>query len=224
MYLEALRLHFEGDEMVITTTRRTRKSFWLDPRFVIGLGLVIGSVAGVAALVSAADRTTLVYAARAPLGLGDIAHASDLVATKVRLGQAGDLYLSSGQLPDDGVVITRAIAVGELIPLSAVGTATEPEQTRVVVSVTGVLAASIGPGSVVDVWSAAEVDSGHFGPPAVLVGSATVVRLVDSQGLIARDSVSVEVQVPRNEVATVLESLANGDVISIVPVSTPVGH
>jgi hypothetical protein len=94
----------------------------------------------------------------------------------------------------------------------------------VVVSVSGVLAASIGPGSVVDVWSAAEVDSGHFGPPAVLVDSATVVRLVDSQGLIARDSVSVEVQVPRNEVATVLESLANGDVISIVPVSTPVGH
>jgi hypothetical protein len=210
--------------MVVTTTRRTRRSFWLDPRFMIGLGLVIGSVAGVSALVSAADRTTVVFAARAPLSLGDTVRASDLTATKVRLGPVGDLYLASGQLPADGVVVTRAIAAGELIPLSAVGSAAEPGQTRVVVTVSGVLAASVGPGSVVDVWAATEVDSGQFGPPAVLVDSATVVRLVDSKALVARDIVSVEVQVPRQEIAAVLESLANGDVISIVPVSTPVGR
>ncbi|MDQ1583466.1 MAG: hypothetical protein QOF36_1520 [Microbacteriaceae bacterium] len=210
--------------MVAKATRRTRGSFWLDPRFVIGLGLVVGSVVGVSALVSAADRTTVAYAARGPLSLGDTAHASDLVATNVRLGQAGELYLSSGQLPAEGVVVTRAIAAGELVPLSAVGSAAKPEQTRVVVSVSGVLAASVGPGSVVDVWAAAEGDTGQFGPPAVLVDTATVVRLVDSQGLIARDGVSVEVQVPRDEVAAVLESVANGDVISIVPVSTPVGR
>jgi hypothetical protein len=68
-------------------------------------------------------------------------------------------------------------------------------------------------------------DDRRFGPPAVLVGSATVVRVLESKGLISdsRGHV-VELLVPRDKIARVLEAVAGGDAISLVPVSIPVAR
>ena len=86
----------------------------------------------------------------------------------------------------------------------------------------GAFTYSIEPGTVVDVWSAAQTDHGVFGPPTVLVGSATVVRTIESSGLIAGNGSGVEILIPREKVARALEAVANGDAISLVPVSLPV--
>jgi hypothetical protein len=97
--------------------------------------------------------------------------------------------------------------------------------TNIVVELQGKLAASIGPGSVVDVWSSRQTDRGLFGPPAVLVGEATIVRLVEPAGFMAADGgISVELLVPKAKVAAVLESVANGDAIAVVPVNTELGE
>ena len=205
------------------TPRRTR--FRFDPRFAIGLALVAASVAGVSAIVANADRTTAVYAARGALAVGDRILASDLVTTQVRLGVADTLYVTPGRVPADGLVVTRTIAAGELVPASAVGTRSGESVTNIVVELQGKLAASIGPGSVVDVWSSRQTDRGLFGPPAVLVGEAAIVRLVESAGFMAADGgLSVELLVPKAKVAAVLESVANGDAIAVVPVNTELGE
>lgn len=203
---------------------RRRRAFWIDPRFLVGVGLVLASVAGVYAVVASAQHSTVVLAARAPLTAGDTVQASDLVPTEVRLTGSDQLYLTREALPAAGAVVTRTIAAGELIPASAVGAATSPEQTSIVVTVRGQLAGSIGPGSVVDIWSAAQLEHAHFGPPVVVVDSATVVRVVEGNRMLGdRDGVGVEVLVPKKKVATVLEAAANGDTISVVPDSTPLG-
>lgn len=205
-------------------TRRRRK-FWFDPRFGIGLGLVVASVVGVGAIVTATDRTAVVYAARSSLTAGDTVRAADLVPTKVRLGGVSRLYLAGGALPGAGAVVTRTIAAGELIPVSAVGAAAGVSETSVVVNVQGRLAASIAAGSPVDVWSAEQLERAHYAPPAVLVDGATVVRLIEGDGvMVNHDGVEVEVLVPRKKVAAVLEAVANGDVVSVVPDSTPLGR
>jgi len=199
-----------------------RRRLWFDPRFAIGLLLIVASVAGVVAIVGAADSTVLVYAAREPLAPGDRIDSGDLVGTSVRLDGAERLYLVPDDLPDDGLVVTKAVAEGELVPASAVGAAAGERQTSIVLSVNGDLAASVDAGSTVDVWSARESTGGVFEAPVVIVSAATVVRLVDQQGLVVDDgSAAIEVLVPRTDVARVLEAIANDDAIAVVPASLP---
>ena len=153
---------------------------------------------------------------------GDVVDSGDLELRSVRLGEVGEHYLTSEALPESGIMVNRAVAEGELVPASAVGSADSSRLASVVVGVDGQLPQSVDSGSVVDLWSAAQVDGGGFGPPAVVVSSATVVRIVEDEGIIARGEASgVEVLVPRARVAMVLEALSNGHSISLVPVSVP---
>jgi hypothetical protein len=202
-------------------TRRAR-SVALDPRLLIGLALVVGSVAGVLAIVSAADETVQVYAAGQSLAPGDRIDVRDLEPVDVRLDDAGTLYLVPGDVPSAGVVVSRAIDEGELVPASAVGSADGLRLTSVVLDVGGTLAASVTAGSTVDVWAAREAESGAFGPPVVIVSGATVVRLVESESIVAGgQTTGVEILVPKSKVARVLEAMANEDVLSIVPATLP---
>ncbi|HEV7811530.1 MAG TPA: hypothetical protein VGO99_01110 [Leifsonia sp.] len=203
---------------------RTPRGFWFDPRFGIGLALVLASIIGVVWLVSAADRTVQVWAAREALSPGDTVRGEDLVLRNVRLGEAGRLYLGSEQLTSSGLMVTRAVAAGELLPTSAVGARDGARVASVVVMVSGQLPQSVAAGSVVDLWSAREVETGVFGPPSVLVSSATVVRVVESEGFIVDGAgVGVEVLVPRSRIALMLEAIANADALSLVPASLPLG-
>ena len=203
---------------------RTRRARGVDPRLIIGVVLVIGSVAGVYAVVTAADRSVLVLAAASTVSPGDRIYVGDLRPTSVQLGDAGDEYLQEEDVPDDGLLVTRAVAEGELVPRSAVGAASSIRFASVIVTVRGQLSKSIVPGVVVDLWSSAEAEHGVYGPPVVLVGSATVVRVVESGGIIADQGGGVEVLIPRARIARVLEAVANGDAISLVPVSIPAGR
>jgi hypothetical protein len=199
-----------------------RKPFAFDPRLAIGLALVVASVAGVVAIVSSADETVRVYAAAAPLAPGDRIETRDLVTSDVRLDKADSLYLLPGGVPSGGVVITRAIARGELIPLSAIGSVEGLTFTSLVLTVDDALAVSIDSGSTVDVWAAREGANGTYLAPAVVVSAATVVRLVESRSIVAGGkTVGVEVLVPKDRVARMLEALANDDAISIVPSTLP---
>ncbi|THG35689.1 hypothetical protein E6C70_06565 [Glaciibacter flavus] len=196
---------------------RAPRSFWIDPRFIVGVLLVAGSVIGVCAIVATVDDTTQVYAARGTLSVGQRIDDSDLVVRSVRLGSAGAQYLAVDDLPDGGFVATRSVLPGELVPTSVVGRASEAGHSTVVVSVDR-LPASVVEGSVVDLWAAPATDSSHFGPPAVLVGEATIVATHDSGGLISdARSTTVDVLVPSAKVASVLEAIAGDSAISIVP-------
>lgn len=203
-------------------TERAPRAFWFDPRFGIGVALVVASVLGVVWLVSSADRTVQVWAARAPLSPGETVERADLELRSVRLGESGGLYLAAGRLTDEGLVVTRAVAAGELVPASAVGSRAGIRYASVVVMVQGKLPQAIAEGSVVDVWSARQTENRVYGPPAVLVSSATVVRVWEADGLVVDGtSIGVEVLVPRTKVAVALEAIANRDAVSLVPVSLP---
>lgn len=202
---------------------RSPRSWWFDPRLATGVVLVIASVVGVYAVIASSNRSVLVYAASSTLNAGDRVHRSDLVATSVQLGDAGARYLTQTDVPADGVLLTRSVSTGELVPASAVGLTSSIRVASVVISVKGQLSVSIAPGSVVDVWSAALAEDRHFGPPAVLVGSATVVRVLESSGIISDGQArAVELLVPRDRIARVLQASADGDAVSLVPVSVPV--
>jgi flagella basal body P-ring formation protein FlgA len=203
---------------------KRKRSHAFDPRLAIGLALVIGAIAGVVWIVAAADDTVQVYIARAPLAPGDRVTDDDLEPQSVRLDAAAGLYLAPGDLPAAGVIVTRSIAAGELLPSSATSSTDSLRLATVVLSPAGPLAASVGPGATVDVWAARELENRQFGAPVVIVSNAIVVRLVNSDSIVAKSQLTgLEVLVPRARVARVLDALANGDVISVVPATLPVG-
>jgi hypothetical protein len=209
--------------------KRRRRSFWFDPRFAVGLVLVVVSVLGVVGLVDAANSSIEVLAARSALAPGQHVETSDLVPTSVRAGHVEKLYLTAAEVPSEGVVVTRPVAAGELVPHSAVGSTAGDQLTSVVVSVNGGFAASITPGSRIDLWSAQQVDevdgaSGGFAAPTVLVSSAIVVRLIDQKNLVTTAGSSIELLVPKSDTASVLDAIANGAALSVVPVDLPLGQ
>lgn len=185
----------------------------------IGVLLVLGSVAGVVAVVASNDRTVPVYAAAEPLVPGSRITADAVRVARVRLGTATDRYLAA-PMPSDGVVVTRSIAEGELVPLSALGAAASVTDASVVVPLSTRPAAGVGPGSVVDLWAAAKATAGadrKAPPPHVLVSGAIVVRTVAATGLLATDqAAALEVEVPRDDVAGVLQAVADGEAVSAV--------
>ena len=194
----------------------------IDPRLVIGLLLVAASAVGVFALVSAADASETLYSARVTLTAGDRIDEDDLLATSVRDGAGGGLYLAPGDIPPDGLVVTRTVGEGELVPMSALGSTAGVRLTSIVLSVDGQLPATVVAGSVVDVWVASEDDNGRVGAPEVIVSAATVVRLVESETIVAgRQTTAVELLVPRDRIARVLEALAGEASVSIVPADLP---
>jgi hypothetical protein len=202
-----------------------RRAFWFDPRFAIGLVLVVLSVAGVVAIVATSDSSITVMAARTAIAPGQRVSVHDLVATRVRVGRSDRLYLAPADVPADGMVVTRTIAAGELIPASAVGGIAGEQRTSVVLALTSRLPQSVGAGSRLDIWAAQAASNGMFDAPTVIVSSAVVVRLVEDSGILRSDTgSSVELLIPRSDVATVLESVANGAAVSAVPLDLPLGR
>ncbi|HEV7949186.1 MAG TPA: hypothetical protein VGP24_05400, partial [Glaciihabitans sp.] len=163
---------------------RKKKAVWLDPRFAIGVFLVFISVAGVVSIVAAADSSISVMAAREPIVPGQTVTAADVIPTQVNVGSAAELYVVDTDIPEGGLVATRSIAAGELVPLSAMGTLDGLQLTALVLTLESRLPESVTVGSRVDIWSSSEIGSGTFEAPTVVVPGAIVVRLVEDDSLV----------------------------------------
>lgn len=201
----------------------TRRRFWVDPRFLVGVVLVVASVVGMVTIVVRAERTTTVYAATDALIVGDRIHSADLTRLKVRLDGASGLYLTPARVPAEGVLVTRTVVAGELVPASAVGAVDGELVTSLVVTLRGLLSESVTAGSVVDVWAAPQEGNARYAPPGIIVAGATVVRIVEKSGMLATtEAPMVEILVPKSAVSTVLEAIANTDAVSLVAVNAAV--
>lgn len=213
------------------TDATPRRRFALDLRLVLGLLLVAASVAAVTFLVGAADTRVSVYAAGDALAPGDRVDADDLVERSVALDGAEDLYLRVGALPEEGFVVAQAVAAGQLVPVTAAGSIDGQRATSIVLQLAGPVSTVVETGSLVDVWGVASLDGATpgesgTGTPVVLASQATVVRVLEDDTLIAGAggaASTVEVLVPRSRVARLLQAIAHGDALAIVPSGLPLG-
>lgn len=203
---------------------RPRRRVAFDVRLVLGLLLVAASVAAVTVLVGAADARIPVYAAADALAPGDRVRAADLVERRVALDGAEDLYVRVGDIPEEGFVVAQPVAAGQLVPLSAAGSLDGERATSLVLRLAGPVSSVVATGSLVDVWGVAELEQGEAGTPVVLVAEATVVRVLAEDTLLAgapTASSTVEVLVPRTRVARLLQAIARGDALAVVPSGLP---
>ena len=204
-------------------TDRERGALRLDPRLIIGIVLIAGSTAGVWALVSGFDDSIEVYVARDTITAGSAIEIDDLAVESVRLGSSAGRYLLADQPADRDLVATRTVPAGEFVPRSAVDEVDRTGLSVVVVPSRGPVPKGLSAGDRIDVWSARAVERGTFEPPKVLISDAEIAGLVESEGMVQSAGVSVELLVPREKVAALLQALAAGDAIDLVAARSAVG-
>lgn len=200
----------------LESARPRPRAFWGDARFLLGIVLIVASVAGVWFVVAAARQTAPVFAAARTIVAGQALTEADLRLVDVALGTLEGSYLSSVAL-DDGLVATRTIQEGELVPESAVGSAAGAHTTTVVLRSSADVPASVDAGSVVEVWEAPLIERGSYDLPRILVADATVVSVTREESMIGGGGAALEVVIPRADVAAVLAAMADESALSVVP-------
>ncbi|RII42561.1 flagellar biosynthesis protein FlgA [Galactobacter valiniphilus] len=201
------------------TRRRFSRAGVKDPRFVIGVVLVLASVLGVVALVQSFDKTQAVYAAARDLGAGSELTREDLVVLNVRLGDSAGAYLSAASEPPAGTRVLAAVRQGELLPLRALGPAGD-ERRPMRLDLDGGAPAGVWVGSHVDVF-VTEVKDGATAAPRVALRSLEVTAISTSEAGLAGNSRTVlEVLVPPAEVAT-LVAARGAERVDVVAGSPP---
>ena len=162
-----------------------RRPFFGDLRFVIGVLLVLASVAGVWLLVSSSRQTAPVLQATRTVLPGDTLDSADLQVVEVGLGVAAETYLTPQALRS-GAVATRTLTAGELVPRAAVGGADQLRTTSIVISSSTAVPVHVGPGTSVELWHAPPKEDGRtFEAPRILVGDAAVAEVAEEEGMLA---------------------------------------
>ncbi|NAZ77026.1 hypothetical protein GTQ99_16580 [Kineococcus sp. T13] len=206
--------------------RRIGAPSWRDPRLLVGLALVLGSVVAGARVVTAAQATTGVYAVGSAVGAGQPVSAGALRVVQVHLDEAtAGAYLGAGEELGAGAVALRGLPAGELLPRSAIGRVGDLTARPVSVPLEGPPPAGVAVGALVDVWvvreSPASASTSAAVPeePQQLAEAAEVSAVAaGGTGLSARSGADVQVLVPRGALPRVLQALTDGADIVLVPV------
>lgn len=198
--------------------RRLRKPGWKDPRLLVGILLVVVSVAGVLTLVSVQNETVPMYVARRDIALGQKIDPEALRVVDVRLDAVQDRYLSAEQPPAGDLHANSLIRAGELLPLAAVGGRDPQGRKPLSVELTQELPVAVGVGTRVDVWAAERGStSTSYGEPQRLLQSVEVsaVRELDS-GFGATSGHVVELLVTDEDLPGMLSAMANEARLTVV--------
>ena len=196
---------------------RSRRAFWGDVRFLVGIVLVILSMCGVWLVVSSAGATTPVLQATRTIVQGEALSSDDFQIVDVGLGRLTDEYLAPQELAA-GTIAARTVVEGELVPRAATMDAEESRTTTIVIESSTGIPADVTPGTVVELWQAPllEDDRSHDAP-RILVTDVVVATVQEPEGVLAGDTASVEVVIDRADVADVLAAITGGALLSVVP-------
>jgi hypothetical protein len=193
---------------------------WRDRRLVVGVVLVLSSVALGARLVGQADDREPMYVASHPLAPGQRLTVKDLRVARVRLDRVGSQYLSAGSPLRVGVVVLRSVQAGELVPVASLGPPEAVTARPVAVTVQSGAVDGLRAGALVDVWVAAKVaGSESFAEPELVVQSADVVSVSTGGGLVGGTSdATVRLLLAKDLVPRLLSAVDNGARVDVVPV------
>ncbi|MGF4042804.1 SAF domain-containing protein [Paenarthrobacter nitroguajacolicus] len=196
---------------------RLKKPSWKDPRLLIGVLLVLGSVAGVIALLGSADRTTQVYSAREDIAVGQVVTEADLSIVKVRLDEVEPSYVTVEHGFAEGKVALQRVAKNQLVPQASLGSADAVDRKPVAIAMEEELPAQAVPGSRVDVWVAVPGSNQAFEEPRLLLPSAEIAGMTSgSSALGAAKTTVVMVLVTDEQMPKLLGAQANKAKVSVV--------
>ena len=202
---------------------RIQRPSWRDSRLVVGVILLLASIALGSYVVAGADDTVPVYAAAGPLSPGQSLTESAVVRVDVRLADSVAGYLPADQALPEGRVLLREVRAGELVPASAVGTAEEAGLSQLAIAVDSASAAALTSGTVVDVFVNLPVAGAvreEFAGPERLLERVTVAAVDTSgRGLGSTGTgTAVRLMVPVEQVPDLIAAVDLQARVTVVPV------
>lgn len=199
---------------------RVRPPSWRDTRLLVGVVLVLASVALGARVVTMAADTEPYYVATRDLTPGDTLGAGDVQVVQVRLDSASGAHLSASQPLTEGLRLRRPVGSGELLPLAAVGDGSDVQVRPVGVPLSQPLPPSVAKGSVVDVWVGARTGdpARPYAAPLLLAEGVTLADVQEAgTGMGSTGQGHVQVLVDEQALPALLDSVANEDAVLVVP-------
>jgi hypothetical protein len=206
---------------------RLQRPGWRDTRLLVGVLLVLASVALGSLVVARVDDRLPVYAAREPLVPGQRLTDDDLRRVDVQLGAQQSRYLSAavGLAPDRFVL--RPVAAGELVPAAAVGDKVRVGVQPLVLTVDAGSAAALQVGSTVDVYvnrvdPAAGTSVAGFLGPELTLEAVSVSSLPHGSGGLGGGSGgnrAVQVMAPTPRIKEIIAAVDLGARVTVVPVA-----
>lgn len=201
-------------ELPAPPASRLARARWLDPRLLLGIVLVLLSVALGARVVAASDDTIAVWAVTSDLSPGITLAASDVRPVAVQLENAA-AYLAAGSAPV-GYQVVRAVGDGELLPKDALADPGTLDLRTVVIEVGRATTDGLARGRIVDVYAVEHPQAaGAVVPSPRLVRSAvTVAKVADASGALGSSgsSKAVSLLVDAASVLDILTAVAAGDI------------
>lgn len=196
---------------------RLKRPSWKDPRLLVGVLLVLVSVAGVTFLVGSADRTTEVYAARDGIAVGERLTPENVVRAKVRLGNTEQHYITvEDGLPRDVVAMQR-IAKDQLVPRASLGEVDQLNRKPVALSIAQTLPSQAVAGARVDVWVAQPDAKNGFSEPKLILPGAEIAEVTTGSTALGSSKTTVlMVLVEDRQMPGLLGAQANDAKMSVV--------
>lgn len=183
----------------------------------VGVLLVLVSVAGVVLLVGNADRTTEVYAARDGIAVGERLTRDNVVRAKVRLGGTEAQYITAESGLPEGVVAVQRIGKDQLVPRASLGTVDELDRKPVALTIEETLPAQAVAGARVDVWVAQPDARNGFSEPKLLLPGAEIAEVTAGSTALGSSKTTVlMVLVEDGQMPALLGAQANEAKISVV--------
>lgn len=202
--------------------RRLRRPGWRDTRLLVGVLLVLLSVAGGVRVISSLDESTPVYAATRVILPGQEVETQDVISVRVRMAEPMAHYVDATQSLAPGTVALRQVQQGELVPASSLGTASEALDKTVLVPVDPAAAQTLSAGTVVDVWVSRRdnerVGAAYLDPELLLSRAVVASAPTSSNGLgMGIGRAAVQVIVPADRVGAVISSVDQEAKVTLVP-------
>lgn len=207
-------------ELPAPAAARLVRARWLDPRLLIGVVVVLLSVALGARVVAAADDTTTVWAVTGDLAPGITLAAADLRPVAVQLGNAAS-YLEAGGTGDApvGYQVVRAVGAGELLPREALAPPGTFTLRTVAVTIDAATADGLARGRLVDVYAVGrpETAGGAVPAPRLVQAAVTVARVAEGRGALgaAGSTRAVSLLAEDADVPDLLAAVAGGQLFLV---------
>jgi hypothetical protein len=196
--------------------QRLRPPSWLDGRLVIGVLLIVVSIAAGAKILDSARHYDTVWAAARDLSPGTTLSHSDLTPVKVRFRDHGARYVAGGS-DLAGWTVTRPVPAGELIPRSAVSERAGTPVRLITVPIERLrMPRGDVRGALVDVYLTLRTAEGTLAVPQLVIANVTVADVI-SESSLGGSGGGLVLRVPESMVAAVIAASRSGalDVVRV---------
>lgn len=198
---------------------RFRRPGWREPRLLIGLGLVVVSLAATTATVTYGDATEPFAVAERDLEVGDTVGAEDLRPADLRLEATGDAYVSGAEDLQEGSVVVDRVAEGQLVPVESIGRQEDIDRRPIGIPLATPLPGGTTAGELVDIWvSQRERTGGDWSEPVQILQGAELAGVDEAAGGLGADAdAAAQVLVHSDDVEDVVAALSGDSRITLVP-------